>query len=972
MAHRSVLSAAQRTSFDRLPKEPEELIQHYTLNNEDLMMVYKRRGSANRLGFAVQLCLARYPGRVLRINEVLPFQLVAFIAEQTKTKVNDFSEYAKRDQTRRGHIALLIAELGFIQFTQSYFRNMVRWLVPIAVENPKSVFLVGAVFNELRHKHVFHPHLSVIERLVASVKVKANQRIFSLINSRLTDNNRTTLDAWLALPNIQTHTLFSIIRQPVGRPCPANVMAILERLDAIHDLNLPSSLLDEFPAARRESLAREGNRVTTQNLRTFGDDRRYTVMAVSIIDIHKSLVDEAINMHDRIVSALIRKSKRKHADQMQGESKRIKKAISTFSTLSKALMDAKQTGQDAWESIDNVLSWDELCKTAKDIEELSSPRKLNHLHFVDAQYSQIRRYAPSLLKHFDFQATSGGKDVLSAITLLRDLNASGKRKLPDNAPISFVRKQWRAFVHQDDGLNRRYYELCALSELRNHLRSGDIWVPDSKQYRNFDGYLLGRSTFQELLQKKEIPVAVETDCAKYLSERIQLLTHRTNEIHGLVKNNKLDGVEIKNNRFSVKPHRKSPIPEDIKAIVSEVYAQLPKIKITDLLVEVDGWTHFTEQFTHLQTGLPIDNKKGLLTVILSDAINLGLTRMSEACSNISFKQLSWIADWSVRDECYSRALSEVVSEHHHRKLVQHWGDGTTSSSDGQNFPMGNIAKNLGSINPKYGSRAGVTFYTHISDQYSPFHTTLINTNMRDATYVLDGLLYHGSPLKIEEHYTDTAGFTDHVFGLCHLLGFRFAPRIRGIGDLSLFPIGATSQWPKLEGVFGEKIKTHEIEKQWDDVLRLASSIRLGTVTASLIIRKLASYPRQNKLALAMREIGRIERTLFILDWMQDKTLRARVQAGLNKGESRNALARAVFFNRLGEVRDRSFESQSYRASGLNLVVASIILWNTVYLEKAIEKVREKRDIPDDYLTFLSPLGWEHINLTGDYTWKMNP
>lgn len=151
--------------------------------------------------------------------------------------------------------------------------------------------------------------------------------------------------------------------------------------------------------------------------------------------------------------------------------------------------------------------------------------------------------------------------------------------------------------------------------------------------------------------------------------------------------------------------------------------------------------------------------------------------------------------------------------------------------------------------------------------------------------------------------------------------------------------------------------------------RLASSIRLGSVRASLIIGKLAAYRRQNRLSLALRELGRIERTLFILDWIKDPKLRARVQVGLNKGESRNALARTVFFNRLGEIRDRSFEHQCYRASGLNLVVLAIILWNTVYLEKIIKKLRKHKEIPDQYLSHLSPICWDHISLTGDYVWK---
>ena len=153
-------------------------------------------------------------------------------------------------------------------------------------------------------------------------------------------------------------------------------------------------------------------------------------------------------------------------------------------------------------------------------------------------------------------------------------------------------------------------------------------------------------------------------------------------------------------------------------------------------------------------------------------------------------------------------------------------------------------------------------------------------------------------------------------------------------------------------------------------VRLATSIKQGTVTASLMLRKLGSYPRQNGLAVALRELGRIERTLFILDWLQSVELRRRVHAGLNKGEARNALARAVFFNRLGEIRDRSFEQQRYRASGLNLVTAAVVLWNTVYLERAAHALRGNGHAVDDaLLQYLSPLGWEHINLTGDYLWR---
>jgi TnpA family transposase len=160
--------------------------------------------------------------------------------------------------------------------------------------------------------------------------------------------------------------------------------------------------------------------------------------------------------------------------------------------------------------------------------------------------------------------------------------------------------------------------------------------------------------------------------------------------------------------------------------------------------------------------------------------------------------------------------------------------------------------------------------THVSDQYRPFHTKVINVGVRDATYVLDGLLYHESDLRIEEHYTDTAGFTDHVFALMHLLGFRFAPRTRDLADKRLFVAGKQNQYPSLAALIGSTINVKHIRTHWDEILRLATSIQQGTVTASLMLRKLGSYPRQNGLAVALRELGRIERSLFTLDWLQKR------------------------------------------------------------------------------------------------------
>jgi TnpA family transposase len=276
------------------------------------------------------------------------------------------------------------------------------------------------------------------------------------------------------------------------------------------------------------------------------------------------------------------------------------------------------------------------------------------------------------------------------------------------------------------------------------------------------------------------------------------------------------------------------VPPEADALARNVSTMLPRIKITYLLVEVDVWTGFTQHFVHLRNGDAVTDRTLLLTAILADGINLGLDRMAEACPGTSLSRLSWIADWHARDETYSKGLAEIVNYHRRQPFAGHWGEGTTSSSDGQRFRAGGVGEARGEVNARYGNDPGATFYTHVSDQYSPFHTKVINATIRDATHVLDGLLYHESDLRIEEHYTDTGGFTDHVFALCHLLGYRFAPRIRDLADKRLAVIEKPTCYPALEGLIGTALNTKRITTHWDEVLRLATSIRQGTVTASLM------------------------------------------------------------------------------------------------------------------------------------------
>ena len=268
-----------------------------------------------------------------------------------------------------------------------------------------------------------------------------------------------------------------------------------------------------------------------------------------------------------------------------------------------------------------------------------------------------------------------------------------------------------------------------------------------------------------------------------------------------------------------------------------------------------------------------------------------------------------------------------------------------------------------------GHDPGLGFYTHVSDQHGPYSVRVMSATSHEAPYVLDGLMHHGTALRIGTHYTDTGGVSDHVFILCAMLGFRFCPRLRDMPDRKLATIEPATAYKDLAPLIGRRIKADVIREHWGEILRLVASLQAGIVLPSAMLKRLAAFQRQNQLDLALQELGRVERTLFMLDWLESPGLRQRCQAGLNKSEQRHALAQVICTFKQGRIADRGQEAQQFCASGLNLVIAAIVYWNSTYLADAVQHLRDQgKPVPDVLLAHTSPLTWEHIGFSGDFLW----
>jgi TnpA family transposase len=971
MPRRRAVTREQLEVLLALPATETELIRHWTLGAADLAAIERRRGDPNQLGFALQLCAFRYPGRLLRPREAIPELALGFVAGQLGVAHDALATYAVRVQTRREQLGALRAEFGFRTFAPEHRRELRTWLLPVALGNTDAVAIAATLMDELRRRKIIAPGPSVIERLIAAAAVLAERQVAHQLTRDLPPEQAKTLDALLATKEGTAMSKLAWARQPPGAPGHRALARLVEQRAILRTIGLDPAGAEGVHPERLRKLAREGARFTAQHLRALSPLRRRATLIATVLDTITRLTDETVALFDRAVGRMFRRAEVREQDALMRDARAINDKVRLLAKLGAALIEARESGTDLQAAVASVIGWDKLARSVEEAKRLARPDKVDLSALAARAWPVLRRLGPLFLGSLQFYAVPAAAATLRAVELLRSIYESGGgRKWPRSLPTSFLRPAWREAVLSPDGAERRTWEAATLLALRDRLRAGDIWVEGSRQWRAVEDQLIPPALFAAMREAGPLPVAAPATAEEYLAERRALLERRLAEVAAKAAADRLEDVRIKGDELKITP-LKAVTPEEAETLANRLYRMMPNLRITSLLAEVDRWTGFSGAFTHLHSGAPADDRRVALTAVLADATNLGLTRMAEACAVASYRQLAWTAAWHLREETYRQALAILVNAQQRQPLAASFGAADVSSSDGQHFPTAGPGDAVGAVNAHYERTASALFYTHLSARQAPYPTVAIPPS-GEAAYVIDGLLYHEADLSIGTHHTDGGAVSDHNFALAYLLGFYFAPRIPNLAERRLYTFGPTSAWPVLEPFIAGRVDEKLITTHWNDVLRLATSVRTGTVSASLLLKRLGAYPRQNGLALALREIGRIERTLFMLDWLELPGLRRQATVELNKGEARNALARAVCFHRLGRLRDRAVEAQQYRASGLALVTAAIALWNTVYLDRALDDLRcGSETIPEALLAHLDPIGWQHINLTGDYLWDVD-
>lgn len=959
MPRRQVLTKRQRARLLDLATDPEDLIRHYTLGDEDLENIGARRRDRNRLGFALQLCTLRFPGRALAPGELIPTAVLEYIGAQLGMSADILADYAVRRQTRQEHMEALKQLYGYKSFEGQGAQDIGNWVDSQAESASTSEALVRSFIERCRHTRTILPAVSTIERMCADALVAADVRVDDRIASRISTELANKLDALINEPLGERLTRFTWLRQKeVGRNS-SDASCLLDRLEFLQDIGASNSLLDGVHTHRIVRLKRQGERYFADGLRDLSRNRRLAVLAVCAVEWRADIADALIETHERIVGKAWRAAQKLGAVHIEETRSTTEDTLSAFAKLGEIMLSAHADGASVEEAIETAVGWSKLASLVGVATLITDPLAADPLSFAARGVHRFRRYAPRMVRSLNLQGASTAKELLSAIS------AIGKGQFePEQHHFLPSRSKWHRVVKADPNNRKAILEVAAWFGLRDGLRSGDIWLPQSRRYADIKDVLVPVREISRVTGLK-IPLAADD----WLSERRSKLKSAFSRLSDALRTGDIPSTIIRDGGLHVK-RLKAIQPRGIDSTISQLAKRMPEVRVTDLLQDVDDNIGFTDAFTHLRTGAPCKDKLGLLNVLLAEGLNLGLSKLGGATDTHDYWELMRLSRWHVEREGLERSLAVVIEAQRKLPLAKHWGQGLTASADGQFFTSSRHGEAGSLVNAKYGRRPGVKAYTHVSDQYGPFAVQTIPATVNEAPYILDGLLMNEAGTRIREQYADTGGFTDHVFGTTSLLGYRFVPRIRDLPTKRVYLFADMPVPGRLSGLVGGRIREDLILSNWPDLLRMAATMSNGSVRPSEILRKLASYPRQNDLAAALREVGRIERTLFMIEWVLDEGLQRRTQAGLNKGESHHALKNALRIGRQGEVRDRTAEGRHFRMAGLNLLAAIVIYWNTARMGEAVEKCRaEGIDLPDEHLAHLSPLGWAHIQLTGEYRWK---
>ena len=951
----------------------QQLVEKATLRVDDLEEINQRRQPHTRLGFAYQLAFVRLYNRFpAQVSFEAEEELLTFIGVQLEIPTESIDEYTQRRETITEHQTLIRIHLGLRRLEEAELALLNRFLFGEACRIEQTSALLSKAEQFLEEQKILCPAQDTLRRLIVRQREEARQHIYQRISDALLHECQSNLDRLVDVDESRLSPLQALKETP-KRASPQAILRLLDKLEKIEATGILTVDLSWLNNNYQRSLTHYAKRCSANRLRDLQAPHRYAVLTCFLWQTYRDTIDYAVDMHDKLMTSIYSQAQKEIDEYTRQQRRSLRQSLYTLRTVGQVILDDAIDDKDIRNALFNKVTRQDLVAQIEKLEEWLMGKHSHVFHLVVKRFPYLRQFAPSLLKHLQFQSENDeSTSLLEGIQLLQQLNDENRRKLPEDAPIDFLPKNIQEMVVSDGEVSKAAWECALLNTVRDEIKSGNIHVHQSKRFGRFDDFFIPEPEWhamREAFFKRAGLPSNPDDVKSYLTQRLnqtydQFLEHLPENTYAQIQDDSW--------QLSTDPGEKldANAQERLEHLQQWLSEHMHTVKLPELLIQVDNDLRFTDFFLPpTQRGnRETEEVCVILSTLMAHGCNIGPYNMARLVDNVSYSQIKRVTDWQLSEEAQRSTLAQLVNALSNLDVTQYWGEGKTSSSDGQRFSY--RQKVLQQTYSHKLNDFAIEFYSFVADNYAPFYSVPIECTDRDAAYVLDGLVYNESDLALEEHFTDTHGYTEINFAAFAMLGRRFSPRIRNLKKQRIYRIDTSKDYHSLSPLVTPRDRTIHVDwicDQWDRMGHFYASLESGHVTASTALKRLVSYSGKNHFYRANRELGRVLKTEHILRYMSDPFLRQRTRRGLLKGEQIHALARDVGYGKQGRITARDLQGQKNSCSCLTLIMACIIYWQAKEINRVLNECEpELAGVDVSLLEHISPIGWENVILYGEY------
>lgn len=977
----------------------QELERYCYLDDEDRRLIAARRRDYNRLGFAVQVVTVRHLGMFLADPLDVPPALIEYLAEQLE--ISDPSmvkRYTDREKTKLEHAWEIQQVYGLKPFGEME-SELTSWIVDQAWmtgDGPKAIF--GDAVTWLRKRQALLPGITTLERLIGDGRNAADARLWRQLGEQLTSESASALLRLLEVPaeGGQKVSELERLRKGVFKASSKGMLAALRRVVDLQAVGVDSIDVRAIPPRRLTGLATYGLASKAAALRRLPTrEQRLAVLAATVVVLSARAVDDVLETFDMLMTTkLLSKAERESREEKLRRYPRVSRNAGKLAAAVKVLLEMVEVNQDVGlgvvlDMIEKTVTRAELRHAVQAVDELvpADDAELDGQRLIElaGKFATVRPFLSMLMDTIEFGATSDGAAVLAAMKTLAELLTSrSSGKIPANlldarkVDHDLIVGAWKRLIYTpgrpEGTVDRNSYTICVLEQFHRHLKHRSIFAVRSSRWRDPRAHLLAgeaweaaRDAGMNALGLPAAPTQLLTDHATALETAYRELAARLGE--DTPASIDADG------KLHVAALDAKAEPASLVDLRRRVEAMIPRVDLPELVTEVMSWhPGFTEAFTHTSgnEARVADLGLSVAAVLCSYAMNVGFKPVTTpGVDALTRDRLLHVDQCYVRAETIEAANAVLVDAQADIPLAQAWGGGLVASVDGMRFVVP-VRTHNARPNPKYfGRKLGITWLNMLNDQSAGLAGKVLRGTPRDSLHTIDVIVsQHGGRIP-EVIITDTGSYSDIVFGLLHLIGRQYRPQLANLPDQRLWRIDARADYGPLDKAARGVIDTAKIAAHWEDMCRIAVSIHSGEVSAHEVTRMISRDGQPTALGQAIAHFGRIFKTLHILRLADDEPYRREGKAQSNLVEGRHDLARTIYHGRKGEMTRAYYEGMEDQLSALGLVLNCVVVWNTVYENRALAALRAGGyPVLDTDVERLSAFVRAHIGIDGHYSFHL--